>query len=355
MKDSISIFVPTLAAGGAEKQAAILAKLLSEFYIVHLVVLYGEKEASESILGILKGDSVQILKLRGSLLCRTKSYLKFLKSHKIVMSFNYLTMCDFLGAFVEKISGVKFVYNGIRNTKLETHKLVLEWISHNFIATGTILNCYSGVESFKKKAFFPHKLFVIPNCFLNIKEPAHRLDKEVKTVITVGRFHPQKDYRTAIETVSLLKKNRCDFRFIIVGYGVLEGQIRTWVKEFGIEEVVDIYINPSYIPMLLEKSDIYLSTSLYEGTSNSIMEAMNYSLPIVATDVGDNCYLVKNGRNGFLHSVGDAEGIAGSLSKLLSDLQLRNSMGISANQILKHSYSEKVFIERYLKLAKYNL
>lgn len=51
---------------------------------------------------------------------------------------------------------------------------------------------------------------------------------------------------------------------------------------------------------MLDKADIYLSTSLFEGTSNSIMEAMNADLPIVATNVGDNGLLVKNEINGFL-------------------------------------------------------
>jgi glycosyltransferase involved in cell wall biosynthesis len=48
------------------------------------------------------------------------------------------------------------------------------------------------------------------------------------------------------------------------------------------------------IKYYLKESVIFLSTSLFEGVSNSIMEAMIAGLPVVATDVGDNSYFVKN-------------------------------------------------------------
>lgn len=57
------------------------------------------------------------------------------------------------------------------------------------------------------------------------------------------------------------------------------------------------------------------------------MEAMNWSLPVVATKVGDNDILVRNGESGFLHPIGDVEGMAVSLNTLIGDISLRNKMG----------------------------
>ena len=350
MKRNISIFVSTMGVGGAEKQAAILARLLSSHFKVHFVVLYGEVEPSSSVLEILNIPSIDLHLLKGSWLERMKYYWRLLKTNHVETSFNYLTMCDFAGAIVERFAGVKAIYNGIRNTKLELYKTVLEWVTHSFIATGTIINCYSGKEDFEKRFFNKRKMIVIPNCFLDIHEPFRRNDKSLKKIITVGRFHPQKDLRTAIEAISLLKQNRNDFKFIIVGYGLLEQQIRDWVKQYRIDDLTEIHINPPFIPKLLEESDVYLSTSLFEGTSNSIMEALNYSLPIVATNVGDNSYLVHEGSSGFLHPVGDASGMSLSLMNLLSDYEMRINFGVNGNIILKGGYSEKSFVSQYLQL-----
>ena len=146
----------------------------------------------------------------------------------------------------------------------------------------------------------------------------------------------------------MLQRN--DFRFCIVGYGVLEEQIREWVKEFCIEDKTDIYIKPNNVSELERNADIYISTSLFEGTSNSIMEALNWSLPVVATNVGDNDRLVVDGENGYLHPVGDVNGIAASLCLLLDSSNLRNKMGYKGNQNLKENYSIEIFEKRYMDL-----
>ena len=178
--------------------------------------------------------------------------------------------------------------------KRQGYKNVLEWISHNFVATGTIFNCYSGEKAFIKKGFKKSKCITIPNCFPNIAEPKETTDKEKVRIITVARFHPQKDYETAVKAIAFLKKANKNFVFDLCGYGYLEDQIRRWVKKYGVEDVVEFHIHPNNIPDLLSQADIYISTSLFEGTSNSIMEAMNWCLPVVCTNVGDNGKLVHN-------------------------------------------------------------
>lgn len=352
MKQSISIFVSTLGSGGAEKQAALLARTLSFKYDVLFVVLYGEYEVSKSVLNILEESQSKVYLLRGAWVYKMREYGKILKKNKVFCSFNYLTQCDFWGAIIERISGVDRVYNGIRNSNMETYKTILEYISHNFVATGTIFNCNSGEQAFICKGFRKSKCITIPNCFPNIANAFLREDKIIKNIITVGRFVPQKDYETAIKTIAELKNCRRDFVFNIVGYGILEEQIRKWVEIYGVSDVVKFYIHSNDIPRLLQQADIYLSTSLFEGTSNSIMEALNWSLPVVATNVGDNSYLVINNETGILHPIGDTIGMARSLDKLLSDVSLRNKMGVKGNNNLQEKYSMDSFQKRYLKIIE---
>ena len=234
----IAILIPTIKPGGAEKQAALLAATLSEENEVHFVSLWGKKNLSVIVQKFLEDAHVQIHYLSGKNFGKWKEYYQLLKQQKIEIAFNYLTTCDVTGAMVEKLAGVKTVFNGIRNSRLAPAKTVLEWFAHNFFADYTIYNCQSGAKHFENLGFCKKKTIVIPNCFPNISKPIERTDKDIKTIITVGRFEPQKDYLTAIKTIADLRKTRQDFVFTIIGHGHIETQVRDWVEEYGFWPVV---------------------------------------------------------------------------------------------------------------------
>lgn len=345
----ISILVPTIDSGGAEKQAVLLAVRLSDRYHVHLIVLYGEHAEYKTNSNMLSESSVHVHKLSGNLIAKVRHIKNILKSTETCALFNFLSFPDVIGSYIGHKIGIK-VYNGIRTTRLESKKEYFERYVHNHWATGTIYNCYSGAKYFESKGFNADKNIVIPNGFPNIAKPMSRQSKLLKTILTVGRFDAAKDYETIIKSVSLLKRN--DWRLCIVGYGALEEQIRDWIKDYNIEDRTDIHIKPDNVDELEQNADIYISASLFEGTSNSIMEAMNWSLPVVATDVGDNNYLIIDGENGYLHQVGDVNGISASLDRLLDSEDLRNLMGTKGNIRLKENYSTEIFEKRYVELIE---
>lgn len=345
----VSILVSTIDSGGAEKQAVLLATQFAKHTGVNLIVLYGNHTEYKRNVDLLAESSVKVHKLIGNMLSKIKRIKRIIKESETDVLLNYLTMPDIVGALVGRMCGIR-VYNGIRNSRMPKGKMLIEKIVHNLFATGTIYNCYSGADYFGNHGFRRKKNIVIPNCFPDIEETIIRPDHKVKTIITVGRFDPQKDYETLIKSVARLSRN--DFRLCIVGYGVLEEQIRTWVKVYNIENKTDVYIKPNNVSELERNADIYISTSFFEGTSNSIMEALNWSLPVVATNVGDNDHLVIDGENGFLHLIGDVDGLSASLCKLLDSAKLRNQMGHKANQNLRENYSIEIFEKRYIDLIE---
>jgi len=208
-----------------------------------------------------------------------------------------------------------------------------------FFSKAVIFNSYSGERIFRQKGF--SKTIVIPNCFNDISPTFQRAPKEKIKIITVGRFVEDKDYSTSLCAVNELLKISDNFLFQIVGYGPLENALRKKVRELGLDKHVEIIIKPDNIPELLIEADIYLSTSLFEGTSNAIMEAMNACLPIVATNVGDNSRLVFEGKNGCLHNVGDFKAIAKSLKILTNDYNKRIEFGLESNRMLRENYSHQ--------------
>jgi glycosyltransferase involved in cell wall biosynthesis len=97
----------------------------------------------------------------------------------------------------------------------------------------------------------------------------------------------------------------------------------------------------------LKGADIFLTTSLFEGTSNSIMEAMSYSLPVVATDAGDNIQLIENNMSGSICEIGNYRQIAVCLFELITDHSKRVNYGERAYFKLKNEFSMEKFKERY--------
>lgn len=352
MQKNIAILIPTINTGGAEKQASLLASLLATKHNVCVILYSGEAKVNIANIQRLEEANIKIHKLIGGTFAKTKELKSLLKENNIEILFNYLTKPNFIGSIAAKKAGVKRIYNGIRNSRIDWWKLILERFAHNRYATGTIYNCYSGEEYFSSKGLKKEKAIVIPNCFQNIAEPIVREDKEVKHIVTVGRFVAQKDYKTIIVTIAELVKLRQDFVMDIIGYGEEEQNIRGWIKEFEVEKYINIFIRPNNVQDIVRDADIYLSTSLFEGTSNSIMEALNWSLPVVATNVGDNNHLVIDGVNGTLHSIGDAKGMAESIANLLNNYELRKEYGLASNKNLRENYSMENFEKKYTQLIE---
>lgn len=357
-KSSIVVFTNTLLDGGAEKQAVLLAKALQSNYKVYLVIFYGEKINSK-LLDLIQKEKVQLLFLSGNKIKKFLFFYLLLRKYKINIIFSYLATTNFYSAIVGKLARVKYRIGGIRSSEIKGIKLLFQRILLNSFLTCSISNSYSGKENMLKNGFNASKLLVVPNCIeiKSIVKATTKVDRKINNikVISVARFVPVKDHLTALKAIRALIDNigeTFSIKYLLVGFGELEEEIRRTIKDLTLQDHAEIILNPPNIYDYYSSSDIYLSTSLTEGLSNSIMEAMKFSLPIVATDVGDNKELIVSGRNGFLTKVGDIEDISAKLSKLIVDDSLRVQMGLNSYVYLKDNFSIEKFKQRYIELIE---
>jgi glycosyltransferase involved in cell wall biosynthesis len=349
----IAIICKTFLKGGAEKQALTLARLLTEKGIyICLVNWYGNK-VDPGNLDAIKNKTYRYFPLRGTPLLKLYRFQKILKEEKITIVVSYLTLSNF-------VSGISKLFNknitsigGIRNEKLPYYKYFFEKLIHNYLNDATVFNNYSAKDKFVKKGFKAEKICVIQNAidFNNSGVLARSSNGEIK-IITVGRFVKQKDYTTALNAFrNLVEKNKNKiFTYYIVGYGPLEKEVRSLAKNLKIEKWIKIFINPPDVVNILKESDIFLSTSLFEGVSNSIMEAMVQGLPVVATNVGDNNYLIKDGYNGYLVPCKDVNSIVKRLEYLSESEEARNEFGKNSLNVIESSFSGTRLLENYLSL-----
>ena len=171
----------------------------------------------------------------------------------------------------------------------------------------------------------------------------------------MGGFIPEKDFITAIKSIQHLLEKYPELKsqiiYRLVGYGELGNDFNELLISSNIKGVIEI-ISDGDIGYSYKNSDILLSTSIYEGMPNVVMEAMNHALAIVATDAGDTKYLVKNGVNGYLCQSEDFKDIADKLYDVLTNNSLRNEMGKNSRKIIEENFRPEKVFSSYSKLIE---
>ncbi len=349
---NICVFTKTLLKGGAEKQSVLLSSILANNFNVILVSWHGQKKNNYS--EYTSESSFKTFLLNGNPISKFINLIKIIKQNRIDVIFSYLLTTNIIASFIGKYVGVKFIVGGIRSVYHPYWKEKIMKYLHNHVTTFTIANCITATLLLKSKGFNAEKLVVIPN---GIKPKELFIGKifqsEIK-ILTVGRFVKEKDYLTAIKTINYLKyhlmhNSPYHIKYYIVGYGELRSKIENEIAKRKLNNVIEI-VDDSDLEKLYMNADIYLCTSIYEGISNSILEAMNNSLPVVATNAGDNIYLVENAKNGFICNTKDWKSIANYLYILIRYPEFRVKMGRESYKKIEDEYSLKIFAMRYCKL-----
>jgi glycosyltransferase involved in cell wall biosynthesis len=166
-------------------------------------------------------------------------------------------------------------------------------------------------------------------------------DKPV--VISTRNLEPIYDVETLIKAIPIILREVHEARFIVSGKGKQLEHLESLAKTLGISHSVRFvgWIPEKDFPNYLASSDVYVSTSLSDGTSVSLLEALSCGLAPVVTDIPANRPWISDGRNGFLVPVGDYRILADRIVLLLKDKETRNSFGkIGRNIVVERAEYE---------------
>lgn len=132
-----------------------------------------------------------------------------------------------------------------------------------------------------------------------------------------------------IEALPAVIRQCPEARAILVGTGPLEEEFRKRIAGLGLTEYVHFagWVDEEAMAGYLNASDIYVTTSLSDGTSASMLEAMACGLPVVVSDAPAYFEWVDDGVNGFIVPRRDSIRLAERLVQLLEDAALREAMG----------------------------
>ena len=171
-------------------------------------------------------------------------------------------------------------------------------------------------------------------------------------VITTGSLIWRKGYEYALLAVKQLIDASIDAEFHIIGEGPERQRILFTVNDLGLEERVILHgkLPPDEVRSQLQQSDIFLLSSLSEGISNAVLEAMSCGLPVVTTDCGGMREAVTNGVEGIVVPVRNPDLMAEALTKLARDNELRLRMGEAGRARIIHEFDLKDQARAFVKL-----
>lgn len=171
-------------------------------------------------------------------------------------------------------------------------------------------------------------------------------------IIFVGRLSVDKGCDCLLRACKILAKQGESFKLYLVGNGNRKYFLDMAIK-FGLKDRVFFTGFQRDFASLLVKSDIFVLPSRGEGLPISILEAMAYGLPIIATKVGGIPELIDEGKNGFLIPSGDAISLADAIRKMIKKgKNARYIIGLKNREKIEKLFSSRKMIENYLGVYK---
>lgn len=200
------------------------------------------------------------------------------------------------------------------------------------------------------------RISVIPNG-VDVENASARTDyatDERLTVVFVGRLVPNKGADVLLPAFARVLKNLDgkDWRLWLFGAGAEQARLTALCEQLGIDRRVKFWGRVDNVASHLEQADLFVLPSRAEGMSNALLEAMSHGLPCIASRIPGNVEVIRDGENGILVPVDNAEALGDALLELGRDPARRRALGKQAHADVLREYEIGSVASRYLQLYR---
>lgn len=265
------------------------------------------------------------------------------------------------GSIAGKIAGIPVLINGEHGTfnlnkkrRIFVYRLLSLFVN-KFITVSSSLR----KELVDKIKISSDKIIVIPNGVdteryhsINMEEVINRKNRigipmSSRVIGSVGRLEPVKNYEMLINAFSEISHEFPMLYMLLVGDGSRMEKLEKLAWDLGLSNKIcflgQVNNTQDFIPLM----DIFILTSYSEGMSNTILEAMSCSKPIIATDVGGNRELILEGKNGLLIGSGNVNELVVAIKSILMDDNKISSFGINSRIEVENNHSIDTMVLKY--------
>lgn len=242
-------------------------------------------------------------------------------------------------------------HNGLSEFIGTQKSVLLKFAS--FFFSGIIVVNYK-LKNWVEKELNCSKVIYLPNFTSqdsNVNPETNLKGIEGKRILSLANLRDQKNHFLLLEVAEKLQTSHSDWSFHLVGKDFKDdysAQIKALIKSKNLTENVFIYGSKNDVNNIINQSDIAILTSKSEGLPVALIEYGLMKKPVVSTKVGEIPLIIQDGINGFIVKVNDVDGFYIKIIKLIEDVTLRNSFGVTLNQTILENHSEEDLISKYL-------
>ncbi len=177
-----------------------------------------------------------------------------------------------------------------------------------------------------------------------------RHDMNPPTILSVGSLEPVTGHEVLLRAFARVRREFTTARLRIVGGGCESARLRRLAQDLALSESVEFAgaVPHHELPAVYAQASVFVQASWHEAQGMALLEAAACGLPLVGTPVGALGDFAPGAA--LSSAVGDEEGLAQNLLRVLKDNNLAKSLAGSARAKVNESYSVNTAAERFLKL-----
>lgn len=287
--------------------------------------------------------------------------VRLCRRHRVQVIHTYLISANLFGTLAGRLAGVPAIVTSRRDLGFSRNwrlQLAEEWLVNPFVQRVTAVCAAAATEARRERGLANGKVVTIPNGI-----DTHQLDPEAYSRADARAEWSLTDDETAIGVIGHLSspvKGQADFlraaaqlgasrrvRIFIIGDGALRPALEAQARASGIEDRVVFTGVRADVPHLLAMLDLVVLPSHTEGLSNALLESMAMARPVIATAVGGNVDVVRDGVTGLLVPPRDPAALAAAMMRLLSDPAEARRLGAEARRSVTQNFDIHTMVSRY--------
>ncbi len=331
----ILVSCATLGHGGAERVLSILSHSFADNYEEVIYLMWLKDEVFYEVDPRVRLVFLSDISGHNNRFRELVSFRKYVKKEKPDLILSFLTPFNMLVQVATLGLGIKTVVcerndphyvPGGKITEI-LRDFTYRWTTGILAQTDYSRNCYKGKLREKTSVIYNPVMMSPEEVGSGLKT------KKKNRIISVGRLHSQKNQRMLIDAFSLFVKTHPDYELVVYGEGPLRQELEQHVKNIGIEDKVAFPGHSNAIWNEIKASKIFAMSSVAEGMSNALVEAMCLGVPVVSTKVAGAVDLIKDGENGFLVSQNDVMNLNERMCRIADDNNLAAVIGRKGTEI----------------------